>query len=148
MVLLRGPVQLRPCSTREEKENILIYCEGKNTEPSYFNKFRLVSATIKSFGEGNNTLSLVKKALEFRDSGEYDQVWCVFDRDDNTLKDFNDAVFLIEKEKEKVIEGKIVKFRAAYSIQAFEYWLILHFNDHQGMAMPRTEYNDRINSDI
>jgi hypothetical protein len=135
----------RPEPSREEKENFLIYCEGKNTEPSYFNKFRLLSATIRSFGEGNNTLSLVRRAIEFRNSGKYDQVWCVFDGDDNSLDNFNNAVFLIEKEKEREINGKPVKLRAAYSIQAFEYWLILHFNDHQGHAMPRNEYNDKLN---
>ena len=36
-------------------------------------------------------------------------------------------------------------FNVAYSIQAFEYWLILHFEDHQGGAMDRSGYNHKIN---
>ena len=34
-----------------EKPTILIVCEGENTEPSYFNKFKLSSATVKPIGE-------------------------------------------------------------------------------------------------
>ncbi len=36
-------------------------------------------------------------------------------------------------------------FGVAYSNQAFEYWLILHFNDHQGGKMDRAAYNDTLN---
>lgn len=39
---------------------ILIVCEGENTEPSYFEQFKLTSATI--IGEGYNAVSLVKQA--------------------------------------------------------------------------------------
>jgi len=59
----RGEVSLeRRAPELEEKPTILIYCEGENTEPSYFRKFRLSSLTIDSFGEGRNTLSLVERA--------------------------------------------------------------------------------------
>ena len=78
----------------EENPTILIYCEGENTEPSYFNKFRFSSITINSFGEGRNTLSLVKRAKSISEKNKYDQVWCVFDADpkpDNPkqLENFN-----------------------------------------------------------
>jgi len=124
-----------------EKPSILIYCEGKNTEPSYFNKFRFPSLTINSFGEGKNTLSLVKRAVQLSTQQKYDQVWCVFDADpkmDNPkqLRNFNSAVVLAERNNIQV----------AYSNQAFEYWLILHFEDHQGGAMHRDDYGDKINS--
>jgi len=45
-----------------EKPSILIVCEGENTEPSYFNQFKVTSATVKSVGTGYNTVSLVEKA--------------------------------------------------------------------------------------
>jgi len=45
--------------SKPEKANILIVCEGKVTEPSYFQQFRLSSATIKTVGEGYNTVTLV-----------------------------------------------------------------------------------------
>jgi hypothetical protein len=124
-----------------EKPSILIYCEGKNTEPSYFNKFRFSSLSIYSFGEGKNTLSLVKRAIQLSAKQKYDQVWCVFDADpklDNPkqLRNFNSAVELAERNN----------FEVAYSNQAFEYWLILHFEDHQGGTMHRNDYGDKLNS--
>src|SRR6218665_853828 len=54
----------RPEPSLAEKPTILIVCEGKNTEPSYFKQFRLSSAAIKPVGIGYNTTSLVKKAEE------------------------------------------------------------------------------------
>jgi hypothetical protein len=124
----------------DEKPTIFIYCEGENTEPSYFNKFRLSSLTIESFGEGRNTLSLVERAKKLSENKGYDQVWCVFDADpkpDNPkqLENFNDAIRLAKK----------LNFEVAYSNQAFEYWLILHFDDHQGGGMDRKLYGDKIN---
>lgn len=35
---------------REVKQSFLIICEGVNTEPDYFNAFRLTSANIKAVG--------------------------------------------------------------------------------------------------
>lgn len=124
----------------EERQTFLIYCEGQNTEPSYFNQFKILTASIKSFGEGRNTVSLVERAKQLADEKEYDQVWCVFDADpkpDNPqqLSNFNEAVRLADS----------YNFGVAYSNQAFEYWLILHFEDHQGGSMDRTLYNDKIN---
>lgn len=135
----------RKAPALKEKPIILIYCEGQNTEPSYFNKFRIPSITIKAFGEGRNTLSLVERASTIfnkaKDGGKpFEEVWCVFDADpkgDNPqqLKNFNDAVQLSYK----------LGFGTAYSNQAFEYWLILHFEDHQGGSMSRTDYDPKLN---
>lgn len=125
----------RPVAELIEKPSILIVCEGENTEPSYFNQFRLSSATIKSVGEGYNTTSLVKRAIQLASEKQYDQVWCVFDKDDFAESDFNSAIQIAESQK----------FQVAYSNQSFEYWLILHFDDHQGGGMHRRNYNDKIN---
>jgi hypothetical protein len=130
----------------EVKPTILIYCEGKNTEPSYFQKFRISSATVKIFGEGKNTLSLVQEAEmianKAKDNGKpFEKVWCVFDADpkpDNPkqLENFNAAVAYSKK----------LGYGTAYTNQAFEYWLILHFEDHQGGSMLRTDYHSKLNS--
>ena len=134
-----------PEPTLKENPTLLIYCEGKNTEPSYFNKFKRSSVNVKAFGDGKNTVSLVKAAKKIAkkaaDKGKpYEKVWCVFDADPkpdnpNQLKNFNDAVVLAEK----------YGFGCAYSNQAFEYWLILHFEDHQGGSMARTDYDSKLN---
>jgi hypothetical protein len=119
-----------------EKPTILIVCEGEVTEPSYFKQFRLSSATIKAMGEGYNTISLVNRAFQLATQASYDQVWCVFDKDDFPDVDFNNAISKAEANKCEV----------AYSNQAFEYWIILHFTDHQGGGMHRTQYCTKINS--
>lgn len=126
----------RPEPLLAKKPTILIVCEGENTEPSYFNQFRLSSATIKSIGEGCNTVSLVNRAKQLASEGQYEQVWCVFDKDDFNNVDFNNAIALA------IGFG----FEIAYSNQAFEYWIILHFDDHQGGGMHRDDYNKKINS--
>ena len=136
-----APLLIRNEATRIEKPTILIVCEGENTEPSYFRQFKLASAIIKPVGEGYNTISLVKRAIELSKIKPYDQVWCVFDADpkpDNPkqTQNFNNAIKLANKHK----------FGVAYSNQAFEYWIILHFNDHQGGAMNRSDYNTKINN--
>lgn len=129
------PLLERLAPTKEIKPTILIVCEGVNTEPSYFKQFKLTSATIKALGNGNNTLSLVRQAIKLRDEGNFEEVWCVFDKDTFPAQNFNAAISLAETNGLKV----------AYSNQAFEYWFILHFEDHQGGGMNRSEYNDTIN---
>lgn len=135
---LKAQRQTAPSLEREEpkkevKPTILIVCEGKNTEPSYFNQFRLSSAVVKSVGEGYNTVSLVERAVELAKRNNYDQVWCVFDKDD--FSGFNEAIQLAKKNN----------FGVGYSNQAFEYWIFLHFNNHQGGGMHRSDYHDKIN---
>lgn len=46
----------RISSTRIVKQSFLIICEGENTEPDYFNAFRLTSANIKAVGQGISTI--------------------------------------------------------------------------------------------
>jgi hypothetical protein len=128
----------RPVAELTEKPYILIVCEGENTEPSYFNQFRITSAKVKSVGEGYNTVSLVNRALALAQLGNYDQVWCVFDKDDFNDNNFNSAIQI----------ALANNFGVAYSNQSFEYWLILHFNDHQGGGMHRDNYNDKINEHL
>ena len=129
------PDLARPEPIRLERPVILIVCEGENTEKSYFNQFRLTSAKLVALGEGYNTTGLVNRAIQLSEKGEYEQVWCVFDKDDFLSQDFNNAVTIA------TANG----FGVAYSNQAFEYWLLLHFEDHQGGGMQRSEYNDSIN---
>lgn len=119
---------------------LLIISEGVNTEVSYFRQFEQPTIRVKVLGTGFNTVSLVRRAEQIRadeaaKGRHYDQVWCVFDRDDFPAQDFNEAVRLAEQ-----LFGRV-----AYSNQAFEYWLLLHFLDHQGGAMHRRQYDARLN---
>ena len=112
----------RPQGTRVVKQSFLIVCEGMCTEPDYFRAFRMTTATIKAVG-GMNTISLVNKAISIRDTDIkkkriYDQCWVVFDKDDFPASDFNQAIAIAERNG----------FRVAYSNQAFEYCVSVHFN--------------------
>lgn len=121
--------------TRLERQRILIVCEGANTERTYFQQFRLTSAEILALGAGCDTVRVVERAREEQRKGKYDQVWVVFDKDDFPANNFNNAIFMAEE----------FGFGVAYSNQAFEYWLILHFEDHQGGGMHRDDYHDKLN---
>lgn len=128
----------RQVGRRPVKESFLIICEGTNTEPEYFNAFRLTSANVKAIGKGIGSTSLVKEAIairrqEDRKGKRYDHYWVVFDKDEYTDADFNGAINLAREEG----------FQVAYSNQAFEYWLLLHFNLYQG-AIPRTRYAEML----
>ena len=124
--------------TRTPLPTILIVCDGQNTEPSYFNQFRLASARVIAVGEGNNTTSTVQQAIQLSRQQQYDQVWCVFDRDSFPANNFNNAIARAEAHGLQV----------AYSNQAFEYWLLLHFENHDGHPMPRTDYMARLNAHL
>lgn len=132
----------RISSTRVVKQSFLIICEGENTEPDYFNAFRLTSANIKAIGQGISTIGLVQKAIrikedERRKGNSYDQYWVVFDKDDFPNNDFNNAIALAENNGIKV----------AYSNQAFELWFLLHYNLVQG-AMHRNQYASKLNEHL
>lgn len=122
------------------KPRILIVCEGELTEPSYFEQFRLSSATVEIMGKGRNTISLVEEALRLskESSEKFSEIWCVFDKDDFPDTDFNNAIIVAQS----------YGFKIAYSNQAFEYWLLLHINDHQGGSINRSVYAEMINSNL
>ncbi|MDW8231085.1 MAG: RloB family protein [Saprospiraceae bacterium] len=114
-------------------------CEGERTEPDYFNHlrryFRLTTVEVEIVKGAGNTLQLVKKACSLAKKDEYDHVWVVFDKDDFPSDHFDQAVD----------EARSSGFEVAYSNQSFEYWLLLHFEDHQGGKMPRSDYSPKLN---
>ena len=121
---------------RIPKKSFLIVCEGENTEPEYFNAFRLTSATIKAVGKGLGTMSLVKEAIAIRKAEKakgkaFDYCWVVFDKDD--YNDFDGAIAY----------AKDNGFNVAYSNQAFELWFLLHFNLCRG-PLHRSKYAERL----
>jgi hypothetical protein len=120
------------------KQSFLIICEGENTEPDYFNEFKLGSARVEAVGKGMNTISLVRQAVQLKKEYlkrdmKFDQYWVVFDKDDWTEVDFNNAIAI----------ARASDFKVAYSNQAFEYWFMLHFNLHQG-KIDRNTYEAKL----
>lgn len=113
---------------RQPRKSFLIVCEGKKTEPNYFRSFR-VSVRVKFAEAAGNTLSLVKRAKELASEDEYDQVWCVFDKDSFPDDNFDNAIH----------SAKAAGFEVAYSNEAFELWYLLHY-EYYSSSMPRTSF--------
>jgi hypothetical protein len=121
----------RKVNTREVRQRFLIVCEGEKTEPNYFNSFRVQKDVIKIDveGVGENPSKLVESAKELKKREDYDQVWCVFDRDNWLPQDFNNAIQNAENQN----------FNVAYSNEAFELWYVLHF-EFLNTGIPRSDY--------
>ena len=139
----KEPSLNRKRATLIPRKVILIACEGKNTEPSYFRQFKVKSVDIEPIGDGYSHLSLVDWATKKASHKKYDEIWVVFDADpkpDNPYwkQNFNQAIW----------KAQGLNYKVGYSHQAFEYWLILHFEAHQGGSMPRTDYDEKINGYI
>ncbi|TXG34857.1 RloB family protein [Seonamhaeicola maritimus] len=123
---------------RKPFRTIFIACEGKNTEPIYFER-------IKEEVEDNNEYAITIYPDRSDDShksdpigliceaqkniNNYDEVWAVFDKDGYTKH--KEAVELAEKE----IKGK--KVNIAFSSISFEHWILLHF-ERSDYAFPKS----------
>lgn len=108
--------------------NYLIVCEGKQTEPNYFNglkqeinkkygnKVEVLIPNIDIKGTGMNTTSLVKYTQKIINYSHkiYGQVWVVFDKDDYSDEQFDSAI-------------KNCDYTVAWSNPNFELWLLSHF---------------------
>ncbi|MDD1438442.1 RloB family protein [Dolichospermum sp. ST_sed10] len=127
----------RKIHTRDLRERILIVCEGGKTEPNYFRKFPIDEnkCYVKPMGVGYNTYSLVRRAIEIGQTSllPFDQIWCVFDRDNFPAQNFNNAFEIAEHNNINI----------AYSNEAFELWYLLHFHRYIN-AMSRDQYQEKL----
>lgn len=119
---------------KEQLPIILIVCEGERTEPNYFNRFEVTNIKIEPRGIGDNTIRLVEYAIEESQNNDYDQVWCVFDKDSFPKDNFNRAVQLAQNND----------FGIAYSNESFELWYILHF-EFLNSQITRDQYIKKLN---
>jgi hypothetical protein len=114
----------RKSATREVRPRILIVCEGKKTEPNYFKGFKISTVSLVIEPVGAVHISVVERAIELMaEDGDYEEVWCVFDRDKQIANPQDAALFNSALEKAALNNVKI-----AYSNDAFELWYLLHFN--------------------
>lgn len=115
---------------RARNKRVLIVCEGTKTEPQYLREL-LDDLDIRPHvvcvapNDGTSPKSVVSHALALYEKNDkagdaFDQVYCVFDRDNHTT--FDDTV---QKIKDLTAAGK--PFVAITSTPCFEVWLLLHF---------------------
>ncbi|WP_165060827.1 RloB family protein [Adlercreutzia sp. ZJ154] len=111
-------------------ERHLIVCEGKKTEPLYFQGMRdalrpefrnRIHIVVK--GTGLHTTDLFEYALrECRLSGGFDHVWLAYDRDDFDFCEFDSVV-------DKCVQNsdETTTFHPLWSNPCVEVWMLLHF---------------------
>ena len=88
----------RRTRSREPGQRFLIVCEGEKTEPNYFDDLRVrgrIPGKVKGIGE--SPVRVVKHAIKLMKEDDYEQVWCVFDRDVFPEKNFNEALRLAKE---------------------------------------------------
>lgn len=115
-------------------QKILLYVEGRNTEPSYFNLLKKNNCKITPVtkpGQGiGSCVSFVESAnkkfnsLKKEERHSYKQKWVVFDYDGHN--DFADGIKL----------ARTYGFRTAFSNMCIEYWFLLHLINHDGSSIP------------
>jgi hypothetical protein len=126
--------------------NILIVCEGEETELSYFNGIKRFkkrnTISIKVFDAGKKTdpMSIVNRTIDERqnlkDKDNWkagDSAWAVFDGDEHIIGNLNNwrkALTLAESKK----------INLAITNPSFEFWYLIHFQDAFGQMNAKTAY--------
>jgi hypothetical protein len=117
---------------RTKGPRFLIVCEGKKTEPYYFEEIcrfyelRTSRVRIAPGDKGSSPICVVNYAEElFNEDANvgtdyYDKIFCVIDRDKHDT--YHRALIRV---KELNRENEL--FVAISSVPCFEYWLLLHF---------------------
>ena len=126
----------RGTSRREPKRRFILYCEGENTERTYFVAIKRLCTNslieVEIVARGDVPYTLANKAVKrAKDEGltpnsrrrknsfeENDEIWAVFDRDDHPR--FEEAITICRQSGIQV--GR--------SNPCFEVWLILHEQDY------------------
>lgn len=116
----------RRAPSREPYDAVLIVCEGRKTEPFYFEglkrAYQLGNANIVVEPMGRDPLSLVDYAIaQLAEDESLTRAYCVFDRDGHAT--FGDAV---RKASDSAL-GRDGRLRLAVSVPCFEIWPLLHF---------------------
>ena len=130
MAKMRKEYDPNKVKQRKRKPIIYIICEGKETEVLYFKHFRTRNCLVDIVPMTSKYTAaehLVKNAKGLLSHADYfpkdgDQLWCVFDRDDNTNAQLKAAGEHADKNGYKIV----------YSNPSFEYWYLLHFVKHNG----------------
>lgn len=130
---------------------LLIVTEGEKTEPQYLEEIRvhykLTTANIKitNCEYGTAPQQIVQFAEDiFKQTKQFDQVFCVFDRDEHQSFDNAVASATAKNKKFRNDRGEPVEFFAVPSNPCFELWLLLHFEQFNKLVH-RDVISERLN---
>jgi len=134
-------------------KKILIACEGKQTEPKYFNAIRqdLRLTTVQVLilpHDGTDPLSVVNAVLEARKDkkrektwfDDQDSAWAVFDGDEHIANNRPNWCQAIQIAKSQ-------KINLAITNPSIEFWYLIHFQDHSAI-IARDKAKDQLKQHI
>jgi hypothetical protein len=107
---------------REPRLRLLVVCGGVRTEPAYFRGLKryarnpAIEIRVRSKGWAPSDLVKYARSIAPIGADEFDEVWCVVDRDEFNLE-------------ATVICATKLDVRLAVSNPCFELWLLLHHDD-------------------
>lgn len=122
-------------------------CEGEETEPNYFGDIRqeynipTAHWAILPSDYGTGPEKVVSFAEDkARKDGSWDEVYCIFDRDDHAhYREAIQAASGLDGRLKTSVPVSPVRFKAIPSVPCFELWFLLHFE-----AVTREEHRARI----
>lgn len=131
-------------AVRGTYDRVLIVTEGEKTEPQYLLEIRsalklhTANVQVHHSADGTNPMQVVEFAQNLFENGDpnkdvlakrWDRVFAIFDRDDH--KSYHAAL-----DKAAALNGRLrnnlrahVSFEAIPSVQSFELWLLMHYED-------------------
>lgn len=130
------------------RESHFIFCEGEQTEPNYFERFkRLIEENpvyrnmvrIEIEPCASETTYIVEMAERYvkKNRIENGHIWCVYDKDSFPAERFNAAAERIEILNRQT--GRL-QYHAVWSNECIELWFLLHFANYTSNNH-RTEYS-------
>lgn len=135
-------------SHRSPKPRVLIVCEGKETEPKYFDGLCREQGVRDRFsvkivpGDGKTPLTALRKALRHVQAAErhsalrFAEVWCIFDVEQAGENPQLDEARKVASENH---------FPVALSNPAFEVWILSHFERTAAAFIKCDKVIDRLN---
>ncbi|GAB3888011.1 RloB family protein [Microbispora bryophytorum] len=117
----------RTAEKRPELRTIMVFCEGRSSEPDYINGLKRLphiadntTLNIQIHPEQGVPITLVRKAVECASDPEIDECWCLFDVE--WPRNHPNLAQAIDLARSNGIN-------LAISNPCFELWLILHFDN-------------------
>jgi len=138
----------REDAIKEAPYRYLIVCEGKETEPNYFEGIKRkinvhyservrveeqIELDIEGTGRNTNSLVNFTEYIINRSLMPYGHVWVIFDKDNFSDDQFNSA---IEQARKK-------GYHTGWSNEAIELWFLLHF-EYLDTGISRKQYGNKL----
>jgi hypothetical protein len=154
---MSNPWDIKSDDSRIEdfRSNFIIFCEDSVCEYHYFKYFKTSQIDINIIGNQKSKIINVEKAIEYcKENGLMEDdhldkddtlVWCVFDRDIEESKRRNQFENDFFNDSIEIANTK--GLRVAWSNDAFELWILLHFEDidvNDETFRHRNAYYDRL----